>query len=77
LGGDALSKKTDNRVVKVRLQGDKELVDKLRELLLTAHEELVLGKPREGTNPKYAGNQQWASYGNFKFNTKRQRRSKK
>jgi hypothetical protein len=72
-----MTKKTDNRVVKVRLQGDKELCEKLRQMLLDAHEELVLGKPREGTNPKYAGNQQWASYGNWKFDTKRQRRSKK
>ena len=67
----------DNRVVKVRLQGDPEMVEELRQLLLTAHEELVLGRPREGTNPKYAGNQQWSSYGNWKINTKRQRRSKK
>jgi hypothetical protein len=69
--------KKDNRVVKVRLQGDEKLVRKLRTLLLEAHPELVLANPREGTNPKYAGNQQWAAYGNFKFNTKRQRRSKK
>lgn len=72
-GGRIVSK--DNRVVKVRLQGDPELVEKLRVLLLEHHEELVLGAPRKGTNPKYAANQQYASYGNFKFDTRRRRRS--
>lgn len=60
--------------LKVRLQGNQEDVKKLRELLLKRCPELILAKPRRGTNPKYEPNQQYASYGDFQFNTVRRRR---
>ena len=53
----------DRMKVKVRLQGEKAAVTKLRAHLLMKHPQLILGKPREGTNPKYEGNQNWASNG--------------
>ena len=67
--------KKPTRLVKVRLQGDEKDVEALRQLLLEKCPELVLGKAREGTNPKYAGKQKWASYGNYIFNVIRKRRS--
>jgi hypothetical protein len=63
------------RLVKVRLQGDKKDVEALRQIMLEKMPELVLGSAREGSNPKYAGRQKWASYGNFIFNVIRKRRS--
>ena len=60
--------------LKVRIQGTKEEVEKLRRIMLRTHAGLILGKPRKGTNPKYDGNQQWASYGDYKFGTIRHRR---
>lgn len=63
--------------VKVRLQGSKEDVERLKAILLDRCPELILGKPRRGTNPKYEPNQKYASYGDFEFNTKRKRRGKK
>lgn len=62
------------RLVKVRLQGDEEDVEALRKILLEKCPELVLGKARKGTNPKYNHNQKWASYGNFIFDLIRKRR---
>lgn len=53
--------------VKVRLQGTKEEVERMRSKLLQDHPELILSKPREGSNPKYEGNQKWASYGDFHY----------
>lgn len=63
--------------VKVRIQGDQKEVERLKEILLERCPELILGKPRRGTNPKYEPNQKYASYGDFQFNTKRKRRNKK
>lgn len=60
--------------VKVRIQGSKKEVEKLKDLLLKRCPELILGSPREGTNPKYADNQKWASYGDFIFGKIRRRR---
>lgn len=65
----------DYTKVKVRIQGEKEAVERLKKILLERCEELILASPREGTNPKYADNQKWSSYGDFKFNTVRKRRS--
>jgi hypothetical protein len=62
------------RLVKVRLQGNKKDVEALRKILLDKCPELVLGMARQGTNPKYARNQKWASYGNFIFGIVRKRR---
>ena len=47
--------------VKIRLQGNKKDVEKLRKHLLKKHPQLILGTPREGTNPKYKDNQKYAS----------------
>lgn len=60
--------------VKVRLQGDLKDVEKVREILLERCPELILGKPRKGTNPKYAENQKYAAYGDFEKGNKRRRR---
>ena len=63
--------------VKVRIQGTELEVEKLRQILLERCPELILGKPRRGTNPKYEPDQKYASYGDFQFDTIRKRRGKK
>lgn len=60
--------------VKVRLQGTKAEVEKLRKHFLKKHPQLILSKPREGTNPKYEGRQKWSAYGDYWFGKIRQRR---
>lgn len=60
--------------VKVRLQGDEKAVEKVKEILLERCPELILGKPRRGTNPKYEPNQKYASYGDFEPGKKRRRK---
>lgn len=60
--------------VKVRLQGDEKEVEKVKNILLERCPELILGKPRRGTNPKYEPNQKYASYGDFEPGKKRRRR---
>ena len=52
-------------IVKVRIQADsREEADQAIQFLTNATSGAVtMGKPREGTNPKYEGNQKWASYG--------------
>ena len=64
-----------NLKVKVRLQGTKEEVEKLRKHFLKKHPQLIMSKPREGTNPKYEGRQKWSCYGDYQFGVIRQRRS--
>ena len=66
--------KDRTRLVKVRLQGEPDDVEELRKIFLEKFPELVLGKAREGTNPKYAHNQKWSSYGNYIFGIIRKRR---
>ena len=61
--------------VKVRLQGSEAEVNQLRDILLQRCPELILARPRKGTNPKYDGNQKWSSYGDFIANKIRRRRS--
>ena len=61
--------------VKVRLQGFEDEVAEVRKILLERCPELILGKPRKGTNPKYADKQKWASYGDLTTHTVRRRRS--
>lgn len=60
--------------VKVRIQGDEKDVEKVKRILLERCPELILGKPRRGTNPKYEPNQKYASYGDFEPGKKRRRR---
>lgn len=58
------------RTVKIRLQGSEEDVKILREWLLAKGQHLnglILGAPREGSNPKYVGQQKWSSYGDIQF----------
>jgi hypothetical protein len=61
--------------VRIRLQGAEKDVAKLRKHLLKHHKQLILGHPREGTNPRYAGRQSWSSYGDYEFNKIRRRRN--
>jgi len=63
--------------VKVRLQGSKEEVEFVRDLFLKLHPDLILASPREGTNPKYDGNQKWSAYGDITPGIKRRRKKKK
>ena len=60
--------------VRIRLQGTKSEVDRLRKHLLKKHPQMILSKPREGTNPRYEGRQKWACYGDYQFNKIRRRR---
>lgn len=58
--------------VKVRLQADsEEECEALRRHLLDTHPGLTLGAPRAGTNPRYADDQKWASYGDLRFEVRR------
>lgn len=61
--------------VRIRLQGSKAECERLRNHLLKNHPQMILAKPREGTNPKYAGRQKWSSYGDYQFGKIRRRRS--
>ena len=62
--------------VKVRLQANtKEDCEKLRKHFLKKHPQMIMSKPREGTNPKYEGRQKWSCYGDYQFGVIRQRRS--
>tara|TARA_R110000744_G_scaffold292538_1_gene403038 strand:+ start:1185 stop:1379 length:195 start_codon:yes stop_codon:yes gene_type:complete len=60
--------------VRIRLQGTKAEVSRLRKHLLKNNPQLILANPREGTNPKYAGKQKWACYGDYEFGKIRRRR---
>ena len=53
--------------IKIRIQGTAVEVAFMRQRLLRKHKNLILGKPRKGTNPKYEGNQKWSSYGDFLY----------
>jgi hypothetical protein len=61
--------------VRIRLQGAEKDVAKLRKHLLKHHPQMILAHPREGTNPRYAGRQKWAAYGNYEFGKIRRRRN--
>jgi len=62
--------------VKVRIQANNQAeAAKARTLLLKRCPELILANPRKGSNPKYAGQQKWACYGDFEFGAVRKRRS--
>jgi hypothetical protein len=61
--------------VRIRLQGTKAEVTRLRKHLLKSHPQMILSNPREGTNPKYAGRQKWSCYGDYEFGKIRRRRS--
>ena len=57
------------KTCKIRIQGNKETVEHVLNYLLSVHPGMVLSKPREGTNPRYDGNQQYSSYGDIQFST--------
>ena len=64
-------------VVKVRLQSESDLeIDRVAEIILQRCPELILAAARIGTNPKYAGKQKYARYGDFKIGVIRKRRSR-
>jgi|TARA_Y100001951_G_scaffold85023_1_gene74711 hypothetical protein len=67
---------TKSKLVKVRLQcEDDREIDRVAEILLQRCPELILASARLGSNPKYAGQQKYARYGDFKINVIRKRRS--
>jgi len=62
--------------VKVRLQAKTEAeCERLRKHFLKSHPQLILSKPRKGTNPKYEGRQKWSCYGDYEFGKIRRRRN--
>ena len=63
----------DNQV-KIRLMGRPKDVEKVRRHLLKSHPQLVLGKLRQGNNPRYEGDQKWFSYGDYIIGKIRRRR---
>ena len=70
------SMKRKRPIVKVRLQCESDLeIDRVADILLQRCPELILASARIGTNPKYAGKQKYARYGDFKINVVRKRRS--
>ncbi len=65
----------DMSKVKIRLMStSKSDVEKLRSHFLRKHPQAILGKPREGSNPKYEGKQKWFVYGDYEFGKVRRRR---
>jgi len=62
--------------VRIRIQSrNKKDLEKMRNHLLKKHPQMILSKPREGTNPKYEGRQAWSSYGDYWFGHIRRRRN--
>tara|TARA_Y100000004_G_C8897048_1_gene404637 strand:+ start:647 stop:835 length:189 start_codon:yes stop_codon:yes gene_type:complete len=58
--------------VKVRLVApSKNDVEKLRRHFLKKHPQLIMSKPKQGSNPKYDN---WLSYGDYEFGKIRRRR---
>ena len=58
-----------NGKVRIRLQSrNKNDLIRIRKKFLKDHPQVILSKPREGTNPKYEGRQAWSCYGNWKSN---------
>lgn len=54
--------------VKIRIQTSSQYeAETARKHLLKKHPGLCLNSPREGTNPKYAGRQKWAVYGDLEL----------
>jgi len=63
--------------VRVRIQSrNKADLERIRRKLLKDHPQMILSKPREGTNPKYDGRQAWSSYGDYWIGHIRRRRTK-
>jgi hypothetical protein len=62
--------------VRVRLCGESQgECEKLRKHFLKKHPQLIMAKPRKGSNPKYSGKQKWFSYGDYEFGKVRRRRN--
>jgi len=62
--------------VKVRLMAPtKKEVERLRTHMLKKHPQMILSKPREGSNPKYQSAQKWFVYGDYEFGKIRRRRN--
>ena len=64
-------------MVKIRIQHENPAtLEKIRKRLLKANPDMIMGKPRKGSNPKYEGQQKYACYGDIKIGVKRNRREK-
>lgn len=61
--------------VRVRLMANnvKDL-EKLRNHMLKKHPQMIMSKPRMGSNPKYDAAQKWFCYGDYEFGKIRRRR---
>jgi len=65
-----------NGKVRIRLQSrNKADLERIRKKFLKDHSQVILSKPREGTNPKYEGRQAWSCYGDYWIGHIRRRRS--
>lgn len=62
--------------VRIRIQSrNVKDLERMRKHLLKSHPQMILSKPREGTNPRYEGRQAWSCYGDYQFGKIRRRRT--
>jgi len=62
--------------IRIRITADNEKeCDQMRKHFLKSHPQLIMSKPRKGSNPKYIENQKWFSYGDYQKGVIRRRRS--
>jgi hypothetical protein len=61
--------------VRIRLMSEtKKDLEKLRNHMLKKHPQMIMSKPRMGSNPKYHSAQKWFCYGDYEFGKIRRRR---
>ncbi len=61
--------------VRVRLMAvNKSELERLRTHMLKKHPQMIMSKPRMGSNPKYQSAQKWFCYGDYEFGKIRRRR---
>ena len=62
--------------VKIRLMaGSESSINRMRNHMLKKHPQMIMSKPRMGTNPKYASRPKWFCYGDYEFGKIRRRRN--
>ena len=63
-------------VVKLRIQADtlEDCQDAIEYLVSVTAGAAKMGKPRQGTNPKYEGQQRYASYGELDLSKRKSRK---
>ena len=50
--------------VRIRLMAEsKREIERLRNHMLKKHPQMIMAKPRKGSNPKYQSKQKWFCYG--------------